>query len=80
MKLIKYDYATSEQLGETGAFRAKYSYPTKLYKGNKDNLTNIGGYYWTSSDNNINEWAGSALRKTNLNDYYLDTYLKKQNI
>ncbi len=83
IKLIKYDYATSAQLGEEGAYNGAYSSTKTNYKGNQDNLANIGGYFWTSSDNEVNEWAGSTLeeigselRKTNLNDYYLNTYLK----
>ncbi len=86
MKLIKYDYATSAQLGEEGAYVSAYNYgDTNKYKGNQDNIDNIGGYYWTKHYNNVNEWAGSTLeevgselRKTNLNTYYLDTYLKEE--
>ncbi len=82
MKLIKYDYATSEQLGDKGAYKSLYNvtYPYSSddsnYKGPEEIYNTIGGYYWTSDSNEVNEWAGSELSKINLNEYYLNTYLK----
>ncbi len=81
MKLIKYDYATTTELGTTGAFAAAYTAGDDYnggdgyYKGNKANYSKIGGYYWSSKDNNVNDWSESELRKTNLNTTYLN-YLK----
>ncbi len=81
MKLIKYDYATKEELGaettQGGAYGDDYSYTKDNYKGN--NAANIASYYWsyTGSGAYNNMWQYSNLNKINLNDYYINTYLAK---
>ncbi len=80
MKLIKYDYATTDQLGLEGAYNDTFNnleYTTTNYKGDMNNLEKIGGYYWTSEDNPINEWNDSLLNTTNLNESFLNDYLKE---
>ncbi len=88
MKLIKYDYATKDELGdkttaEGGAYSGNYSWGNTTYQGNKDNYNNIAAYYWNSSkgtlssSGNTNMWQYSNLNKVNLNGYYLNTYLTK---
>ena len=82
IKLIKYDYATKEELGDNvtapdGAYKGNYSYGNTTYQGNKDNYNNIAGYYWNyiNGSNSNNMWQYSNLNKKNLNEYYLNTYL-----
>ncbi len=79
IKLIKYDYVTSDQLGKSAAYLGNYSQTKENYKGsNGDNVTS---YYWnyTNTTNSNSMWAESDLNKTNLNTYYLNTYLAKVN-
>ena len=78
VKLIKYDYATSNLLGTDGDYStdtfAKSDIPT--YSGE---LTTINRYYWNykndtsiNNGNGSNEWSTSLLNKTNLNTNYLN--------
>ncbi len=79
IKLIKYDYVTSNQLGNSAAYLGNYSQTKDNYKGsNGDNVTS---YYWntTNSSNSNSMWKESNFNKTNLNTYYLNTYLAKVN-
>ncbi len=77
MKLIKYDYATKEELGDKatangGAYYGNYRYYTEdNYKGN--NAANIAGYYrnYTGSGTTNNMWQKSNLNQINLNQFYL---------
>ncbi len=91
MKLIKYDYATKDELGDNetapdGAYSGNYTYGNATYQGNPDNCNNIALYYWNISQGtsydpfstpNTNMWQYSNLNKKNLNEYYLNTYLAK---
>ncbi len=76
MKLIKYDYATKDELGdnstaEGGAYYDNYSSSKNNYKGN--NAANIAGYYWnyTNGEDSSNMWQKSNLNQINLNQFYL---------
>ncbi len=89
MKLIKYDYATKEELGdnltaEVGAYRSNYIWgDSATYRGNLDNYDNIAIFYWnntkgTSDDSgNTNIWQYSNLNKINLNDFYYNYIITK---
>ncbi len=85
MKLIKYDYATKDELGDdetapSGAYRGNL-YLEDTYKGN--NLASLAAYSWNSSkgnsmdDNNINMWQKSNLNKINLNQFYYNYMIDK---
>ena len=79
IKLIKYDYATSDLLGTDGAYKNGYKegYPNGggvWYKGS--NYENIATYYWnTTTQSNI--WSESNLNKINLNTNFLAKIGKK---
>ncbi len=88
IKLIKYDYATKDELGDKttadgGAYYGKYYFGSTDYQGNPDNLTNIAGYYWNSSQGigsnnpNTNMWQYSNLNKINLNQFYYNYITNK---
>jgi len=66
VKLIKYDYATKEQLGTNGNYDKEQS-PVKNYKGS---LSEIDTYYWDVAGT-IN-WNESKLNTVNLNETYLN--------
>ena len=66
VKLIKYDYATKELLGEDGDYKGKYTYEKTNYKGN--NYDNVATYYWNKSNNT---WSNSNLNKVNLNTNFI---------
>ena len=78
VKLIKYDYATSEMLGTNGDYYGTSNasrYDT--YKGSQSTLY---GYYWNEVNYDLaysetgyrNVWSYSELNKTNLNTNYLN--------
>ena len=70
VKLIKYDYATKELLGEDGDYYGMYIENVSSnaeYKGN--NLANISNYNWNKSNQNI--WSLSNLNKINLNKNFI---------
>ncbi|MBE6140021.1 MAG: fibronectin type III domain-containing protein [Firmicutes bacterium] len=70
VKLIKWDFATTDMLGTAQA--TGYTYSNGVYKGA---LTTIPGYYWSGSNSNqSNTWSSSTLNKTALNTNYM-TYL-----
>lgn len=78
IKLIKYDYATTTELGTNGSFTGTFASIPGFYSGNANNLANIGGYSWVNNSEIVtNEWYWefSVLRKVNLNEFYLN-YLK----
>ncbi len=87
LKIIKADYTTTNHLGANGSYSGLYmdgsAKPKKdvsldNYLGDKDNFyPQIGCYIW-NQDKNPN-WAESNLNKINLNDYYFNTYLGKNN-
>lgn len=72
IKLIKYDYATKEQLGDTASYKEDYKSEKKNYLGNT--LVKVATYL--ENKDTTNEWSKSSLNINNLNDYYLNTYLK----
>ena len=68
VKLIKYDYATSNLLGTDGDYKVSSTPNASYYKGS---LTSIDGYYW----NNVtkkNTWSESNLNKINLNTNFIN--------
>ena len=67
IKLIRYDYATRDELGEDGAY-AGTSEPKSYYKGN---LETIDVYYWNNLTK-TNTWSESDLNKTNLNTNFIN--------
>ena len=70
VKLIKYDYATSNLLGTDGDYKDS-STPGSTYKGS---LSKVDRYYWNSKATNkaSNTWSTSLLNKINLNTNYLN--------
>ncbi len=76
MKLIKYDYATKDELGDRatapgGAYFGNYTEVNATYQGNPDNYNNIAGYYWNNTGTYNNMWQKSNLNQINLNQFYL---------
>ena len=68
VKLIKYDYATSDLLGTDGDYLEKYTDDNEHYKGS--NYENIASYYWNNTTEK-NTWSESNLNKINLNTNFL---------
>ncbi len=84
VKLIKYDYATENQLGSEGA-KNNESAATNRFDYYRGSLVNTVNYFWstyseTTMQNGRNEWNWSNLRQENLNDYYLYSYLADKNM
>ena len=69
VKLIKYDYASSNLLGQNGSYYGKYTDVSSDYKGS--NYASIETYRWNYSPG-TNTWSESNLNKTNLNTNYLN--------
>ena len=71
VKLIKYDYASSNLLGTDGDYKGSGTPNASYYKGS---LTSINTYYWNykAANSASNEWSTSLLNKTNLNTNYLN--------
>ena len=83
LKLIKYDYATTSQIGTNGSYYSTYAvinsdlnWNINNYRGTT-NLSSIGVYYFNTNTNN-NIWSQSVLNSVNLNTNYLN-YLNSQN-
>ena len=74
VKLIKYDYATKELLGEDGDYYGKYTLGDKAYEGN--NYDNTAAYYWNKTTGK-NIWSESLLNKINLNINFINNIGKK---
>ena len=72
VKLIKYDYATSDLLGTDGDYKNSYKdeYPGNPYAYEGSNYENIASYYWNNATKN-NTWSESNLNKINLNTNFL---------
>ena len=73
VKLIKYDYGTTTELGTDGdydgSFTPNASSNSSYYKGS---LASINTYYWNSgAGTGTNTWSESRLNTTNLNTNYL---------
>lgn len=73
VKLIKYDYTMTVQLGNDGSFSALYTdsavASSSYYKGS--NYNNIASYYWNNSTG-VNTWSESNLNIVNLNINFLN--------
>ena len=78
VKLIKYDYATSDLLGTDGDYKNRYKEigdnGDLLYKGS--NYENIASYYWNNATRN-NTWSESNLNKINLNTNFINNIGKE---
>ena len=82
VKLIKYDYATPDQLGTDGDYYNTYlgaQLDSSNYKGTLG-VANIGTYYWNYSNGeySYNIWSESRLNTINLNTNYI-SYLNEIN-
>ena len=76
VKLIKYDYMTTEELGTDGDYYSETTPDTNYYKGS---LSAISGYYWNyKADTTINDgygsntWSTSLFNKVNLNTNFIN--------
>ena len=71
VKLIKYDYATSNLLGTDGDYKGTSAPNSTYYKGS---LSSVNTYYWNYKATNSasNTWSTSLLNKINLNTNYLN--------
>ena len=67
VKLIKYDYMTTDELGTDGDY-GESSTPDSTYKGS---LTSIDAYYWNNATV-TNTWSESNLNKINLNTNFIN--------
>ena len=75
VKLIKYDYATKEQLGTDGTYNISLSLEDFGYEnGYKGNLTKFDVYYWNYNTSGImtNTWSTSLLNNKKLNKNYIN--------
>ena len=72
VKLVKYDYATTDELGTDGDYNQTYKKwgMDSTYKGTYGDGERIGVYYWNKSTSK-NTWSESELNKTNLNKNYI---------
>ena len=76
VKLIKYDYMTTDELGTDGDYSQTYKewgmYST--YKGTYGDGERIGVYYWNykATGSATNTWSTSLLNKTNLNTNFIN--------
>ncbi len=76
VKLIKYDYMTTEELGTDGDYYSETTPDTNYYKGS---LSAISEYYWNyKADTTINNgwgsntWSTSLFNKVNLNTNFIN--------
>ena len=74
VKLIKYDYATSDLLGTDASYSSTYSkasFSNGTSKGNNSKSI-IGVYVWTDGSYNTIKWSKNLLNLSNLNTNYLN--------
>ena len=73
VKLIKYDYMTTDELGIDGDYSQTYKEfgMASTYKGTYGDGERIGVYYW-NNDTGTNTWSESLLNKTNLNTNFIN--------
>ena len=73
VKLIKYDYGTTDELGTDGDYSKTYKEwgIDSTYKGTYGDGERIGVYYWNNSTQK-NTWSESLLNKTNLNTNFIN--------
>ena len=76
VKLIKYDYGTTDELGTDGDYKGTYKEwgMDSTYKGTYGDGEKIGAYYWNYKATNAatNTWSTSLLNKTNLNTNFIN--------
>ena len=77
VKLIKYDYMTTEESGTDGDYLQTYKKwgMEYTYKGTYRGGERIGVYYWNykaDTANYNNTWSKSLLNKTNLNTNFIN--------
>ena len=73
VKLIKYDYGTTDELGTDGDYYQTYKEwgIDSTYKGTYGDGERIGVYYWNNTTQK-NTWSESLLNKTNLNTNFIN--------
>ena len=73
VKLIKYDYGTTDELGTDGDYNQTYKEweIDSTYKGTYGDGERIGVYYWNNTTQ-TNTWSESLLNKTNLNTNFIN--------
>ena len=73
VKLIKYDYGTTDELGTDGDYSKTYKEwgMDSTYKGTYGDGERIGVYYWNNATK-TNTWSESLLNKTNLNTNFIN--------
>ena len=73
VKLIKYDYGTTDELGTDGDYNQTYKEwgMDSTYKGTYGDGERIGVYYWNNATQK-NTWSESLLNKTNLNTNFIN--------
>ena len=73
VKLIKYDYVTTDELGTDGDYSQTYKEfgMDSTYKGTYGDGERIGVYFW-NNDAGTNTWSTSLLNKTNLNTNFIN--------
>ena len=76
VKLIKYDYMTTDELGTDGDYSQTYEEwgMDSTYKGTYGDGERIGVYYWNykATGSATNTWSTSLLNKTNLNTNFIN--------
>ena len=76
VKLIKYDYMTTDELGTDGDYSQTYKEwgMDSTYKGTYGDGERIGVYYWNykATGSATNTWSTSLLNKTNLNTNFIN--------
>ena len=76
VKLIKYDYMTTDELGTDGDYSQTYKEwgMDSTYKGTYGDGERIGVYYWNykATGSATNTWRTSLLNKTNLNTNFIN--------
>ena len=85
VKLIKYNYATSNNLGNSGDYAYSYQEYKSIYGDDSSRYmgtiswNSIETYYWnnTYSENSKNIWDDGKLEEINLNSYFLGGFLEK---
>ena len=72
VKLIKYDYMTTDELGTDGDYSQTYKEfgMDDTYKGTYGDGERIGVYFWNKTGSNT--WSTSLLNKTNLNTNFIN--------
>ena len=73
VKLIKYDYGTTDELGTDGDYNQTYKEwgMDSTYKGTYGDGERIGVYYWNNTTQ-TNTWSEGLLNKTNLNTNFIN--------